>query len=244
MQEDAGAPVSAEEEPAQAAAAAVAPDVAEAAAAAAFELPVHAIQPLPVAPAAAERQERASGEDDDGFEFGSDAASDSSSSWTSSDEETGAPISSAALPAWLARRTAGGRCACGGGSPCLAAAHCASSLRSDVDDDEDEAPARVPPVAEPEVRRCLPWWKRVRRAKLNVCSQAPALVLLPVEPTDEIRLAGTILSVVGAMIVVQVRACSRRLDALRIAHTPRSRLPRMKPSWTTALPFAMRTARR
>jgi len=34
--------------------------------------------------------------------------------------------------------------------------------------------------------------------------QVPAPVLPPVEPTDEIRLAGTILSVVGTMIVVQV----------------------------------------
>ena len=131
MQEEAAA----EDLPALAAAPAVAPDVAEAAAAAAFELPVHAIQPLPVAPAAApaERQERASGEgaDDDGFEFGSDAASDSSSSWKSSDEETGAPISSAALPAWLARRTAGGRCACGGGGsplpPLTASRRCAAT---------------------------------------------------------------------------------------------------------------------
>ena len=224
MHEDAAAPVSAEAQPAQAAAAAVAPDVAEAAAAAAFELPVHAIQPLPVAPAAApaERQERASGDgaDDDGFEFGSDAASDSSSSWTSSDEETGAPISSAALPAWLARRTAGGRCACGGGSPCLAAAHRASSLRSDVDDDEDEAPARVPPAAEPEVRRLLAPGETHASCQLNSRSQAPALVLLPVEPTDEIRLAGTILSVVGAMIVVQVRACrSFPWYAARCSHT-------------------------
>ena len=92
----------------------VAPDVAEAAAAAAFELPVHPIQPLPVAQAPpAECDEHAAGarSDDDGFEFGSDAASDSSSSWTSSDEETGAPLTSASLPSWLARRTAGGRCA-------------------------------------------------------------------------------------------------------------------------------------
>ena len=102
-------------------AAPVALDVAEAAAAAAFELPVHAIQPLPTAPAVApaEHRERAPGasSEDDGFEFGSDAASDSSSSWESSDEETGAPITSASLPAWLARRTAGGRCATGGGWP-------------------------------------------------------------------------------------------------------------------------------
>ena len=34
--------------------------------------------------------------------------------------------------------------------------------------------------------------------------QVPTPVLPPVEPTDEIRLAGTILSVVGTMIVVQV----------------------------------------
>ena len=34
--------------------------------------------------------------------------------------------------------------------------------------------------------------------------QVPAPVLPPVEPTDEIRLAGTILSVIGTMIVVQV----------------------------------------
>jgi hypothetical protein len=151
------APLSVEEQLVPAAGAAVAPDVAQAAAAAAFELPVHSIQPLPVAPAAApaEREERACGDaaDDDGFEFGSDAASDSSSSWTSSDEETGAPISSASLPAWLARRAAGGRCACGGGWPGRAASHRAS-LRSDVDEDEDEAPARAPPAAEPEVRRC------------------------------------------------------------------------------------------
>ena len=106
--------MSAEEQPALAAA--IAPDVAEAAAAAAFEPLVHAPEPLPVAPAAsAERQEHAGEVDDDGFEFGSDAASDSSSSWASSDEETGAPISSASLPAWLARRTTGGRCACCGG---------------------------------------------------------------------------------------------------------------------------------
>ena len=102
------------EQPTHAAAAPdVAPDVAEAAAAASFELPMHPLQPLPVAPAPpAECEEDASGarSDDDGFEFGSDA-SDSSSSWTSSDEETGAPLTSASLPAWLARRGAGGRCA-------------------------------------------------------------------------------------------------------------------------------------
>ena len=102
-------------EPQPTPAADIAPDVAEAAAAAAFELPVHPIQPLPVAPAqataAAEAHESDARSDDDGFEFGSDAASDSSSSWTSSDEETGDPLTSASLPAWLARRTAGGRCA-------------------------------------------------------------------------------------------------------------------------------------
>ena len=103
--------------------ASVAPDVAEAAAAAAFELPVHAFQPPPSAPAAApaERGERAAGDaaEDDGFEFGSDAESDSSSSWASSEEETGSPITGASLPAWLARRTAGGRCARRGGcAPC------------------------------------------------------------------------------------------------------------------------------
>jgi len=97
------------------AAADIAPDVAEAAAAAAFELPVHPIEPLPVVPAqpteAAEAHDSEARSDDDGFEFGSDAASGSSSSWTSSDEETGDPLTSASLPAWLARRTAGGRCA-------------------------------------------------------------------------------------------------------------------------------------
>ena len=109
-------------EPQPTPAADIAPDVAEAAAAAAFELPVHPIQPLPVAPAqataAAEAHESDARSDDDGFEFGSDAASDSSSSWTSSDEDTGDPLTSASLPAWLARRTAGGRCAMAAGGCC------------------------------------------------------------------------------------------------------------------------------
>ncbi len=90
-----------------AAAATCAPDIAEAAAAAAFEPQVEAASTL--APGASEA---GSGDSDDGFEFGSDAAaSDSSSSWDSSDdEETGAPITVESLPAWIARHTAAARC--------------------------------------------------------------------------------------------------------------------------------------
>ena len=93
--------------------------------------------------------------------------------------------------------------ACGGWRQ-YAVAHRAS-LCSDVDEDDEEVPARAPPAAEPEVRRLLRGCEPCTTRQLTTVSQAPALVLPPVEPTDEIRLAGTILSVVGAMIVVQVR---------------------------------------
>jgi hypothetical protein len=97
---------------------ATAADIAEAAAAAALDGPAAACEPVPA-------QEPVGGEVDDaadGFEFGSDAASDSSSSWDSSEEETDVPLTAATLPSWLARKVAAARCAlahaCSAAVPC------------------------------------------------------------------------------------------------------------------------------
>ena len=92
---------------AAATAAGCAPDVAEAAAAAAYE-PPH-VEPAVQLPRASAADAPGGDSDDDGFEFGSDAAASDSSSWASSDEETGEPVAAGAIPAWLARRGAAGR---------------------------------------------------------------------------------------------------------------------------------------
>lgn len=192
---------------------------------------------------------------DDGFEFGSDAASDSSS-WSSSDEEEqGVPLAVGALPEWLARQgTAGGRC----GVPCSLvsrrvplAAHAGHACRdgSDVDDEEEDTCPRPPVATAPEVlRRAFVVRIHARTTDAScVCVCVPQELgppLSSVDETEDIRAAGTVLSVVGCTVVVQachcVLCCGACCMQFHCAHACRQL--RAKSPWMMAPSYARQTA--
>jgi hypothetical protein len=132
---------------------ATAADNTEAAAAAACD-------GLAAASTAPEPVDSEADDSDDGFEFSSDAASDSSSSWDSSEEETDVPLAASMLPSWLARKGAATRCvlahACSTAAPRTQLNTAARLRGSDVDDDDDDGCPRMPSSAlEKQARKLM-----------------------------------------------------------------------------------------
>ena len=137
------------------------------------------------------------GADDEegGFEFGSDAAASDSSSWSSSEEETtDAPIDRDSLPAWIKRRHSDdSRCVDG---------RVHGRVTFSLSDSDEEA--------EGKVKSCTPTETLARKTLRAAVSashyhvQAYASPVVGVDESEAISPAGTVCSVVGQLVVVQV----------------------------------------
>lgn len=210
-------------------------EVAAAAAApgpAALEAPGDAVVPAEAA------EEQGEGDDADGFEFGSEASD--SSSWESSDEEeTHQPIDRTALPAWITGRRGAARYVrlswrrrlLGSQDAAAAAFSC-----SDGEDDEDDGKP-TPVAASEQVCRTsgeLVWW-------LLKLQQVTAPRVASVSASEDIRLAGTICSVVGPVVVVQVSRHWPCASLLRLTQVATNRRLLARSRSTTARFSARRT---